>query len=63
MWLLVLEPKECSDLRPHERVEYVWSNYKELDVSPLSAEESMAKGVRLESIDDIQGLQQATQLP
>jgi phosphomevalonate kinase len=34
----------------------VWSNYKELSVSPLLAVESMAKGARIESIDEIKGL-------
>jgi len=62
VWLLVCEPEECKyEPRPRERVEHVWSNYTELDVSPLSAEESMAKGVRLESIDDVEGLRHATQ--
>jgi phosphomevalonate kinase len=43
-----------------ERVEYTWSNYKDLDVSPLTAVESMAKGARIEKIDDIRGLKSAT---
>ncbi|KIK67414.1 hypothetical protein GYMLUDRAFT_55186 [Collybiopsis luxurians FD-317 M1] len=63
IWLLVCEPQECQpDRWPRERIEHVWSTYDKLDVSPLSAEESMAKGARLESIDDIKGLRQATQI-
>jgi phosphomevalonate kinase len=43
-----------------ERVEHTWSNYKELDVSPLTAVESMAKGSRIEKIDGVPGLRSAT---
>ncbi|KAF5393505.1 hypothetical protein D9757_000591 [Collybiopsis confluens] len=62
IWLLVCEPLECKpDQWPRERVEYVWSTYDQLDVSPLSAEENMGKGARPESIDEINGLRNATQ--
>lgn len=61
VWLLVCDPVDCfPDQRPVERVEYTWSNYKDLDVSPLTAVESMAKGARIEKIDDIRGLKSAT---
>jgi len=63
VWLLVCEPDECrANEYPRDRIERVWSTYKDLDVSPLSAEESMTKGARLESIGEIKGLQHATQL-
>ncbi|KAF9042871.1 Phosphomevalonate kinase [Rhodocollybia butyracea] len=63
VWLLVCEPEDCQPGQwPRERIEYVWSNYTKLDVSPLSAEESLAKGARLESIDAIKGLRQAMQI-
>jgi phosphomevalonate kinase len=39
-----------------ERVELLWSTYKELDVSPLSANESKEKGARLEALDQVAGL-------
>jgi phosphomevalonate kinase len=56
IWLLVCDPISCEpDQTPLERVERIWSNYKELSVSPLSSKESLAKGIRLESIDDIPG--------
>jgi phosphomevalonate kinase len=45
--------------RPVEVVENVWSTYKELDVSPLSAVESMARGARIEQLDMIPGLRNA----
>ncbi|KAF8161094.1 ribosomal protein S5 domain 2-type protein [Crassisporium funariophilum] len=58
IWLLVCDPVSCEPERsPLERIEHVWSNYKELKVTPLSSQESMAKGARLESISDIKGLQ------
>ncbi|KAG6874475.1 hypothetical protein C0995_010385 [Termitomyces sp. Mi166 len=64
IWLLVCDPVDSSpDIPPIERVEQVWSEYTELDVSPLSVTESFAGGVRVESVDAITGLAQATALP
>lgn len=61
VWILVCDPVDCSpDQRPVERIEHVWSNYKELDVSPLAAVESLAKGIRSEALDDVPGLKAAT---
>ncbi|KAF5370682.1 hypothetical protein D9758_001804 [Tetrapyrgos nigripes] len=63
VWLLVCEPSETQhDPLPREKIEYVWSNYKELSVSPLLAVESMAKGARMENIDEIKGLRDAIAL-
>jgi phosphomevalonate kinase len=45
--------------RPVEIVEDVWSTYKDLDVSPLSVVESMAKGARIEQLNAIPGLKDA----
>ncbi|KAF7361881.1 Phosphomevalonate kinase [Mycena venus] len=61
LWLLVCEPvnAQSSHQRPVEIIENVWSTYKELDVSPLSAVESMAKGARIEQLDMIPGLRNA----
>jgi len=57
IWLLVCDPGNCKPAQsPLECVEHIWSNYKELSVSPLSSKESLAKGIRLESVDDIPGL-------
>lgn len=62
VWLLMCEPEQCRpDQWPRERIEHVWTNYTELNVSPLSAVESMAKGARLEIIDKIKGLREVTQ--
>ncbi|KAJ4483413.1 phosphomevalonate kinase [Lentinula aciculospora] len=62
VWMLMCEPEQCRpDLWPRERIEHFWSNYTKLDVSPLSAVESLAKGARLESIDEINGLREVTQ--
>ncbi|KAJ3570366.1 hypothetical protein NP233_g4457 [Leucocoprinus birnbaumii] len=64
IWLLVCDPVDCSpDQRPTERIEHVWSNYKELNVSPLSASESTARGSRLEKLEDVLGLKDAVAIP
>ncbi|KAG5635576.1 hypothetical protein H0H81_010741 [Sphagnurus paluster] len=61
IWLLVCEPLDVApDIPPRERVENVWANYTALDVSPLSVVESLAGGVRVEAIDSIRGLEEAT---
>ncbi|KAJ6499288.1 phosphomevalonate kinase [Mycena sanguinolenta] len=61
LWLLVCDPVEVSspNQRPVEIVPEVWRTYQDLDVSPLSAMESMAKGARIEQIDMIPGLRNA----
>lgn len=57
IWVLVCDPESCNpDQSPLERVEHIWNNYKDSNVSPLSSKESLAKGIRLESVDDIPGL-------
>jgi len=57
VWLLVCDPTDCiPDKHPVERAEHVWNRWTELQVSPLSAVESTAKGARIERIDDIPGL-------
>ncbi|KAJ3768665.1 phosphomevalonate kinase [Lentinula raphanica] len=62
VWVLMCEPEQCRpDQWPRERVEHLWSHYTELKVTPLSAVESMAKGARLENIDEIVGLKNAMQ--
>ncbi|PPQ67289.1 hypothetical protein CVT25_005873 [Psilocybe cyanescens] len=57
VWLLVCDPENSKHAQtPLECVEHIWSTYTELSVSPLSSKESLAKGIRLESVDDIPGL-------
>ncbi|KAJ3493603.1 hypothetical protein NLJ89_g10981 [Agrocybe chaxingu] len=57
VWLLVCDPSSSkSDPSPLQRVEHIWNNYTNLNVSPLSSKESLAKGIRLESVNDIPGL-------
>jgi len=58
IWLLVCDPPEnrLGGQKPFERVEHVWSTYTSLDVSPLSSVESVAKGARIENLEDILGL-------
>ncbi|KZP34698.1 Phosphomevalonate kinase [Athelia psychrophila] len=55
IWLLVFEPG-VEGTSPLQRVEKVWSTYTALDVSPLSSEESVAKGARVERLEEIPGL-------
>ena len=57
IWLLVCDPPNCAaEELPATRVERVWSTYTGLDVSPLLAAESAAKGVRVERLEDVVGL-------
>jgi len=57
IWLLVCDPESSKhEQTPLDRIEYVWSTYKELSVSPLSSAESEDKGIRLEKLDDVKGL-------
>jgi len=60
IWLLVCDPESSRlDRTPLDRIEHVWSTYKELDASPLSSTESHAKGIQLEKLDAIVGLDMA----
>jgi len=60
IWVLVCDPVNCyPDQRPSERVERLWSVYSDINVCPLTAGESAAKGTRTESLDDIPGLKEA----
>jgi len=64
IWLLVLDPETCPpEELPSARVERVWAAWKGLDVSPLSASESVAKGVRLEDVADVKGLKNLVDAP
>ncbi|CCM01462.1 uncharacterized protein FIBRA_03516 [Fibroporia radiculosa] len=64
IWLLVLDPLNCPPAElPSSRVERAWTNWKGLDVSPLSASESVAKGVRLEEAAQVPGLQALIDAP
>ncbi|KAI0769610.1 Phosphomevalonate kinase [Trametes elegans] len=57
IWLLVCDPVNCAaEELPARRVERVWGTYAALDVSPLLASESAAKGARVESLGAVPGL-------
>lgn len=58
IWLLVCDPPqdESTSQKPLGRIEDVWRTYTDLDVSPLSSIESIAKGARIERLEDIPGL-------
>ena len=64
IWLLVCDPPNCPpEELPATRVERVWGSYKGLDVSPLLASESVAKGVRVEQLDEVKGLKEIVREP
>ncbi|KAL0066272.1 phosphomevalonate kinase [Marasmius tenuissimus] len=58
VWVLVFDPVDKQGQQPAERIDSLWSTYKELDVSPLSATESKAKGIHLEDVNAIRGLKE-----
>ena len=59
IWLLVLEDPTPLAGTPNaiDEVEAIWSSWTALSVSPLSATESIAKGIRLERLQDVPGLE------
>ncbi|KAF7321306.1 Phosphomevalonate kinase [Mycena kentingensis (nom. inval.)] len=59
LWLLVFDSETLTGEKPVHRIENVWAGYTKLDVSPLSAVESMAKGARVEEPASIPGLEAA----
>ena len=61
IWLLVFDPptKHEKIPTPVACVEILWGRRKEKDVTPLSAEESITKGIQVEQLGEVPGLQQA----
>ncbi|KAH7913148.1 ribosomal protein S5 domain 2-type protein [Hygrophoropsis aurantiaca] len=60
IWLLVCDIPDASlDQSPLHHIEQAWTTVKDLSVSPLAAIESVAKGARVENIDDVLGLKEA----
>lgn len=61
VWLLVfVHPDITYEEGPLSHIERLWMSWKKLNVSPLSATESHAKGLRLEQSEDVPGLSQYT---
>jgi len=55
VWLLVCEPPEDTPgIPPLPRIERLWTSFP--GVAPLLAQESKARGVTLERIEDVPGL-------
>jgi phosphomevalonate kinase len=55
VWLLVCEPPDDTPgIPPLPRIERLWMSFP--GVAPLLAQESKARGVTLEKIDDVPGL-------
>ncbi|KAG2368319.1 hypothetical protein BDR07DRAFT_1457325 [Suillus spraguei] len=62
IWLLICNPPNLPDeQQPLRRVESVWSTFDESNVTPLLAQESVAKGARVVQLDEIPGLREAVQ--
>ncbi|KAG1878118.1 ribosomal protein S5 domain 2-type protein [Suillus subalutaceus] len=62
IWLLICSPPNLPDeQQPLRRVETVWSTFNESNVTPLLAQESVAKGARVVQLDEIPGLREAIQ--
>jgi phosphomevalonate kinase len=62
VWLLVTDPMNCvEEERPIRRVEFVWSTWKELTVTPLTAVESTMGGTCREELEDVPGLEHVIQ--
>ena len=61
IWLLVFDPPKKHEkiLTPVACVEILWGRRKEKDVTPLSAEESTTKGIQVEQLSEVPGLQRA----
>jgi len=64
IWVLVLDlgaPTSTAPASPSptSAVESVWSNWKEMNVSPLSCTESTERGARVEGIEVMEWLKQA----
>lgn len=61
IWLLVFDPpkKHKKILTPVACVEILWGRREEKDVTPLSAEESNMKGIQVEQLGEVPGLQLA----
>lgn len=57
VWVLVVDPPVINAPMPSpsELVERTWITSKDIDVSPLSASESLDKGARLEKVADVKG--------
>ncbi|KAG1737636.1 ribosomal protein S5 domain 2-type protein [Suillus lakei] len=62
IWLLICSPPGLpDDQQALRRVESVWSTFDESNVTPLLAQESVAKGARVVQLDEIPGLREAIQ--
>ncbi|OAX42265.1 phosphomevalonate kinase [Rhizopogon vinicolor AM-OR11-026] len=59
IWLLICSPPDLTE--PLHGVESVWSTFDESNVTPLLAQESVAKGARVVQLDEIPGLREAIQ--
>ncbi|KAG8907936.1 phosphomevalonate kinase [Tulasnella sp. 403] len=62
IWVLVLDLPNGPQSSPVTHVESVWSNWKEMNVSPLSCGESHEQGVRLEGPEVLTWLEEAKYL-
>ena len=60
IWLLVTDVQsECPGSTVVKKVEDLWANWKEMDVSPLGAGESRTGGARVENAEVVSSLMEA----
>lgn len=59
IWLLVIDLGHPAPRSPVSAVEQVWQDWKEMNVSPLTAQESDVRGMRVEEFDKVPGLLKA----
>lgn len=61
IWLLVFDPPKKHEkiLTPTACVEILWGRRDQKDVTPLSARESITKGIQAEQLDEVPGLREA----
>lgn len=57
--MLVLDLNRSQPQDPANAVESVWQEWKEMNVSPLMASESAARGLRVEEFPKVPGLLKA----
>ena len=58
IWLLVLQPRDTAlSSSVISNVEKLWNSWTGMSVSPLLATESLERGARKESLQDVPGLE------
>ncbi|KAG8826432.1 phosphomevalonate kinase [Serendipita sp. 401] len=59
IWILIIELDDASLGSPLANVQKLWQGWQEMNVSPLLAEESLSSGLRMEQLNEVNGLAEA----